>query len=136
VNIDQLKADLTRDEGTKLKPYTDTRRKLSIGTGRNLDDVGISPDEADLMLTNDISNVVASLDKAFPWWSTLSDARQRALANMCFNLGFSGLLAFRQMLDALKAGDFKTAAQQALNSEWAKQVGARAQRIATLMENG
>ena len=42
--IEQLKLD----EGVKLKPYRDTAGKLTIGVGRNLDDAGISPTEADL----------------------------------------------------------------------------------------
>ena len=39
--IEQLKTDLKADEGLKLKPYTCTANKLTIGIGRNLDDVGI-----------------------------------------------------------------------------------------------
>ncbi len=136
LDITQLKSDLKRDEGTRLKLYKDTAGKASIGTGRNLDDVGISPAEADLMLNNDIEGVIQTLDKAFPWWKTLSETRQRALANMCFNTGFSKLLGFRNMLDALKAGDWNRASQEALNSEWAGQVGDRAQRIALQLVNG
>lgn len=136
MDITQLKSDLTRDESTKLKPYTDTRGKLSIGTGRNLSDNGISADEADLMLANDISSVIQTLDNAFPWWSTMSEPRQCALANMCFNMGFSRLLGFRQMLNALQTGDYMEASKQSLDSDWAREVGDRAHRIALQFVNG
>ncbi len=136
MNIDQLKQDLMRDEGTRLKPYEDSIGKLTIGIGRNLDDVGITPDEAIYLLNNDIVKVIETLNKAFPWWTALSEPRQRALANMTFNMGFSKLLGFRQMLSALQAGNFEEASQQALNSDWAKQVGARANRIAALIASG
>ncbi len=136
MDINQLKQDLMRDEGTRLKPYEDSVGKLTIGIGRNLDDVGVTPDEALYLLNNDILKVTQALDKAFPWWTALSEPRQRALANMCFNMGFSRLLGFRQMLAALQAGNFEEASQQALNSEWAKQVGARANRISQLLATG
>lgn len=136
LDISLLKQDLTRDEGTRLKLYKDTRGKSSIGIGRNLDDVGISAAEADFLLANDIANVVQTLDKAFPWWTTMSEPRQCALANMAFNMGFSKLLGFRLMLDALKSGDYMEASKQALDSEWARQVGDRAHRIALQFING
>ncbi|HAC30701.1 MAG TPA: lysozyme, partial [Marinobacter hydrocarbonoclasticus] len=50
-----LKTQLKRHEGLRLKPYLDTASspRLTIGYGRNLEDVGISRDEADFMLDND-----------------------------------------------------------------------------------
>jgi lysozyme len=55
---------------------------------------------------------------------------------MTFNMGFSKLLGFRNMLDALKTGNWQRAHDEALNSEWAGQVGDRAQRIALQFLNG
>ena len=136
MDITQLRADLIRDEGVRLKPDEDSRGILTLGVGRNIEEVGISQAEADLMLDNDIAKVTATLDKAFPWMQTLSEPRQRALANMCFNLGFSKLLGFRQMLNALKAGDYMEASKQALDSEWSRQVGDRSHRIALQFING
>jgi lysozyme len=51
---------------------------------------------------------------------------------MALNLGWPRLSAFRNMLAALQAMDYATAAREALDSKWAKQVGARAERIAAL----
>lgn len=51
---DILRPQLRIDEGVREFPYTDTVGKLSIGVGRNLDDVGLRPDEIALMLENDI----------------------------------------------------------------------------------
>lgn len=136
MNIAQLKQDLTHDEGVRLMPYVDSVGKVTIGVGRNLTDDGISSGEMDIMLTNDITNVMQSLDMAIPYWKNLSETRQRALANMCFNMGLHRLLGFTNMLAAIRAGDFTTASTEALNSEWARQVGARAQRIAVLLATG
>lgn len=52
--ITVLKDMLIRHEGLKLKPYRDTVGKLTIGAGRNLNDLGISEREAMFLLDNDI----------------------------------------------------------------------------------
>jgi lysozyme len=136
MDVKALTDELVRDEGMRTKPYYCTAGKLTIGVGRNIEDVGITEDEARYLLENDIRRVCAELDQAFPWWRQLSDRRQRALANMAFNLGLGRLLKFRKCLAALEAGDYAEAAAQALNSTWARQVGARASRIAVMIREG
>ena len=131
-----LVRDLVRDEGMRLKPYTDTVGKVTIGVGRNLDDVGISEDEALAMLDADIDRSMADLDRTLPWLFERPEPVRRALVNMCFNLGWPRLSGFRNMLDALEAGDYDRAAAEALDSRWARQVGARAERIAALFREG
>ncbi|TWB15585.1 glycoside hydrolase family protein [Nitrospirillum bahiense] len=131
-----LADDLRRDEGTRLKPYTDTVGKLSIGVGRNLTDVGITQEEADTMLAGDIARTMAALDQGIPWWRNLPAGVQRAVANMGFNMGVPTLLTFRTTLGHLQAGRFAQAADAALASKWASQVGARATRIAALIRAG
>lgn len=131
-----IAAELRRDEGVRLKPYRCSAGRLSIGVGRNLDDVGISAAEAELLLDNDIARAATDLDRALPWWRGLSEGRQRALVNMAFNLGLPRLLGFSAMLAALRAGDYARAAAEALNSRWAGQVGARAARVAAMIREG
>ena len=131
-----LVADLRRDEGVAYKPYRDSEGILSIGVGRNLEDRGISDDEIDFLLANDLNWVVVDLDRGAPWWREMTTKRQRAFANMVFNLGWPRLSGFKQMLAALEAGDWDEAANQALDSRWAVQVGARAERIAELFRSG
>lgn len=136
MNIDKLTEQLKNDEGVRSKPYKDSVDKTSIGTGRNLDDVGLSPDEIQLLLSNDIARVTADLDRAMPWWSQMSDARQNVLANMCFNMGLAKLSGFVNTLGAMQAGQYDAAADGMLASKWAVQVGARAQRLAATMRTG
>jgi lysozyme len=131
-----LLSELERDEGVRLKPYRDTVGKLTIGVGRNLDDVGISRDEARSLLDNDVSRTMAELDSHLPWWSSLDAVRQRVMVNMAFNMGIEGLLTFKNTLAAVKAGDYSAAAEKMLLSKWALQVGARARRLADMMSEG
>jgi lysozyme len=107
-----------------------------VGYGRNLDDAGITAEEAEFLLRNDVRRVFAELDRDMPWWRELSPGRQRALANMAVNLGLPRLKEFRLMLSALRRGDHEEAARQTLDSRWARQVGDRARRIAGLLGPG
>jgi len=136
MNIDNLKAQLTIDEGRKKRIYVDTVGKITAGVGRNLTDRDFSDDEIDLMLTNDIELVERQLDINLPWWRSMSEARQTVLANMAFNMGIAGLLKFKNTLAAMLSGRYDDAAKGMLDSLWSRQVGARAQRLAAIMRTG
>ena len=131
-----LQDQLVRDEGLRLKPYKDSVGKLTIGIGRNLDDVGISKDEAMVLLSNDILAATKSLETAFPWTMALDEVRLAALINMTFNMGIGGLAKFKNFLAACQQGNWTEARNQMLDSIWAEQVGARAQRLAIQVETG
>lgn len=131
-----MRSELIRDEAMRLKPYRDSVGKLTIGVGRNLDDVGISQVEAAQMLDSDIRRTADALDKALPWWRSLDEVRQRVILNMAFNLGVAGLLGFKNTLAAVQAGKYDDAAAGMLASKWARQVGDRARRLANMMVAG
>ena len=136
VNLDALHHDLERDEGRRHKPYRDSVGKLTVGVGRNLDDIGLADDEVDHLLDNDIARAIRGLDRAIPWWRQVpGEARRRALVNMAFNIGIPRLMSFKKMLAALRRGAWTEAKAEALDSKWARQVGARAQRIAKAIEH-
>lgn len=142
MNLNALRAQLIQDEGLRLKSYRDSVGKLTIGVGRNLDDVGISESEALMMLENDIERACADLDSKLPWWRGMSDARQEVLANLCFNMGIGrsdpphGLLSFRNTLAVMERGDYEAAANGMGASKWATQVGVRATRLIEMMRKG
>jgi len=131
-----LKRALVRDEGLRLKPYKDSVGKLSIGIGRNLEDVGISREEAEHLLESDIDRTAQELYQKLPWIASLTDERQLVLLNMAFNLGVRGLLSFTRTLAHVQAGRYEKASLEMLNSKWASQVGTRAIRLAKLMKDG
>ena len=131
-----LRDQLTRDEGIRLAPYRDTVGKLTIGCGRNLDDKGITRDEALYLLENDIAEVTLQVSRAFPWAGFLNDARRGVLINMAFNMGIERLKTFKNMLAAMDIGDWPTAADELMDSKYAKQVGERAARLRTQLITG
>lgn len=129
-----LREQLFRDEGVRLKPYKDSVGKLTIGVGRNLTDVGISMAEADLLLDNDITRAAAAVMARIPFAASLGEVRFAVLVNMAYNLGIAGLMKFTQFLADVEKGDFAVAAVEMLNSTWAQQVGARAERLSKQLE--
>lgn len=135
-SVADLIADLKLDEGLRLKPYRDTVGKLTIGIGRNLDDVGISESEAEYLLGNDINRTIDDMDRLMPWWQGLDDTRKRVLINMGFQMGVSGLLKFKATLKAVQDGDYSLAASRMLDSLWFKQTPNRAKRLCEMMRSG
>lgn len=131
-----LKLMLIRHEGMRLKPYRDTVGKLTIGIGRNLDDVGISQEEALLMLDQDIARTQKEMFLKIPMTERLDSVRYDVLLSMCFNMGTDKVAAFKKMLDAIIQYDYEEASSQMLNSKWAIQVGDRAKELAQMMRTG
>lgn len=126
---------LVKHEGLKLKPYKDTKGILTIGVGRNLESVGLSQEEALMLLSNDINRVKSELEP-LEWFRTLDFVRQDVMLNMAFNMGTSKLLRFKKMIEAIKLRQWKTASEEMLASQWAEQVGSRAQQLAWMMSSG
>lgn len=160
-SLNLLRSEIPRDEGKVPTPYLDDGP--TVGFGHNLGTVPFTPSQIDLLgdsydpaerdlikrfkkpltdqqmyqiLDDDIANSEAALDRNLPRWRTLSDARQRALMNMTFNMGWGGVSQFKRMLAAIDQGDYATAAAEMRHSKWATQVGDRARRLAQMMEAG
>lgn len=130
-----IQALLVVHEGERLKPYRDTKGLLTIGVGRCLDREGISSAESRALLANDISAIATALAK-LDWYRRLDAVRSAAMVDMAFNLGIHGLLEFHAMIDALTQGNFAEAARQAMSSEWAREVGIRADDIEEMILTG
>lgn len=137
MRVDDLITQLRRDEGEVLHAYQDSFGYLTIGVGRMIDrrrGGGITREESEHLLVNDIRRVVNALDRYIPWWSMLSEERQLVLANMAFNMGTERLVSgWPSTLGAIKRGEYDRAAALMAGSKWARQVGARADRLVAAM---
>lgn len=124
------------NEGKRLKLYKCLSKKITTGYGRNLTDNGISEDEAELMLKNDLEVCKDVLYDIFGFenFLLLSDKRRMILTDMVYNLGESRFRTFKKMIHAVKNRDYYEAATQILDSNYATQVPNRAKRNAKLME--
>jgi lysozyme len=117
-------------------PYTDTVGVLTVGYGRAIGRIGISRDEAELLLENDVARAISDLDFAMPWWTGLDEVRQLALTELRFQLGLNGLLDFRKMREALRQKQYGHAADELLDSVVAQQAPNRIKRLAAMLRTG
>ena len=134
-----LKEQLLREEGSESCAYQDTLGFWTIGVGRLIDPKkggGLSQDEIEYLLDNDIKAKTREVLTALPWASRLSEPRQAVLIGMAFQMGLRGLLQFKRTLGSIEDGHYSEAAAGMLDSTWAKQTPARAQRLAKQMETG
>ena len=133
--MSNLIAQLKRHESVELKPYKCTSGKLTIGVGRNLEDIGITEQEAELLLLNDIGRVKQELVND-QWYMNLDPVRKAVIENMSFNLGYPTLKKFQNMIAHISEGNYELASKEMLNSRWSKQVGQRSIELAEQMRTG
>lgn len=130
-----LEKMIIRHEGKRHLPYECSAGKITIGVGRNLDDMGLSEDEIMYLLRNDISRCEAELD-AYSWFRKLDQVRRDACIDLCFNMGLTRILRFRKMIDGLDKRLWDYAADELLDSRYKDQVGNRANEISEMIRTG
>jgi lysozyme len=136
---DKLIEMLKRHEGVESHAYKCSENKITIGVGRNVDKsggLGLSDDEVDYLLQNDIDRVSSELDSEYEWFAGLDDVRQDAMIDISFNLGQTRLRAFKNALAAMAKGDWRAAADEFMDSRWSGQVGNRAKELTEMIRTG
>lgn len=138
-----LLADLRRDEGFRANAYPDPlshAEPYTIGYGHTGPEVHMgltwSVAQAETALESDAAFAEHDLDRFAPWWRKLDGLRQDVMVNMAFNLGATKLMKFHNTLATIEGGQWQAAHDGMLASAWARQVGARAVRLANQMLTG
>ena len=144
--IDRIKAA----EGFRALPYRDINRYWTIGYGHlistdatltydqalTLSNAPWSVDLAALSIEHQINDCGLSLDRAFPWFHNLDSARQESFIELCYNMGINHLSQFTHLLAAAESAQWVVVAVELIDSLYARQVGARAKRIAIELGTG
>jgi len=134
--IEKAAKELKRHEGGYRKyPYRCTAGKLTIGFGHNLDDGGISLQEAEFIFNNDIKLCIDDLKIIFTDFETLPEAIQLVLINMRFQLGSGGFRQFKKTIQACKMRQWQIMARQMRKSQWYLQTTGRAEELASIVES-
>jgi lysozyme len=87
------------------------------------------------MLTNDIGWYETQA-MTFPWYASLDPVRATVVCTMIFNMGLRTFSQFHDTIGCIQRGDWEGAAANMMASAWARQVGARAERLADMMRLG
>lgn len=142
----RLRAQLAKHEGNRPFVYDDAtgksvavgsqvRGKLTVGVGRNLEDKGLSQDEIEYLLDNDISDCLAQA-QSFPWFAGLDPVRQAVIVELLFNLGLTRFKTFKKFIGFISEGRWVHAAGELKNSRWAEQVKGRADTLINMIKAG
>jgi len=134
MNYNKIKDQLIIHEGLRLKPYRCPAGKLTIGIGRNLEDKGITEDEALELLYNDLRECEKDLRDMLSDFEKYPDNIQHVLMNMRFQLGGQGLRGFRLMIRAVKNMNWPEMIRQMKDSAWYGQTPNRANDLIRLVE--
>ena len=137
--MEKLLAMLKRHEGVESHAYECSEGKITVGVGRNIDaegGIGLSEEEIDFLLQNDIQRCIVELSSEYDWFIDLDDVRKDAMVDIAFNLGITRLRLFKRALAAMAVGNYKEASTEFLDSKWAKQVGSRALELTDMIASG
>ena len=129
---------IKRHEGVKSKVYLCSAGYETIAVGRNIAEsgLGLSEDEIEYLLNNDIKRVREELEDNYFWFRALNEARQDAMIDICFNLGLTRLRGFVKALEAMSREQFDIAADEFMDSRWSQQVGNRAIEVTEMIRTG
>jgi lysozyme len=136
--MEVLREMLKRHEGYRDKVYLDSEGFPTVGYGHHLyPGSRISCQIAELLLDMDLADTVNEFMKLSPnRIKKLNMSRRRIIMDMIFNMGLQRVLAFKKMWEAIDREDWETAANEMLDSKWAKQVKGRADELSEIMRKG
>lgn len=143
MNLDNLRKQLEIDEGVVYKVYLDHLGYPTFGIGhliRESDpehgepvDTPVSEDRVVEAFEQDVQSVLSDCNKLYGDFEDLPEEAQEIIANMMFNLGYPRLSKFKGMKQGVDTRDWNKAADEMIDSNWYRQVGARAQRLVDRM---
>lgn len=148
MDLYKMERELIDDEGWRSRPYKCTAGHWTIGVGHKMNpgeligrirDIEWSSEKIFQTLEQDIQIATRGCEMIFgrSRFESFSDKRQRALVNMCFQMGTHGLQGFKRMIDAIFNEDWVQAHNEALDSKWARQDSPeRAKRVAKMLLEG
>jgi lysozyme len=133
----KIAKNIKEHEGLRLKAYKCTAGKTTIGYGRNLDDNGISEQEAEALLHADLRKIKAVIDRRLgEKGELLPDNVYEVLVEMAYQMGLKNLFQFKKTLKFIEEGDYKSASKEMLDSEWFRQTPGRATILSIKMSGG
>lgn len=108
----------------------------TIGYGRNLMSRGLSEEEAQYLLANDLAEVYDDLSTTYPWFEKLSPNRQVAMVDLRYNMGAGTLAEFKKFLAAMAKSDYSTASAELVDSSYGRKQVKRSTLNRELIKNG
>ena len=130
-DFNKLVDRILENEGFKAKPYQCSEGVWTIGHGITY----LTEEESKRIVADRIAEKHLGLGGTLDWYNDLPPEVQGVILEMCFQMGTSGMLQFRKMIEAMKDKDWKRASLEMKDSKWYRQTPNRCERLAEIVSN-
>ena len=130
-----LLESIKHHEGFVEHVYDDSLGIPTIGYGFAIKDLVLEEDLCDEILLRKLRILGRSVMGKFPFFDSLPSECKSVLMEMCYQLGVRGVSKFKKALKAMDDGDWEKAADEMLDSKWAKQTPNRAKEMSNIIRS-
>ena len=131
----ELLESIKKHEGFVKHVYDDSLGIPTIGYGFAIKDLILEEDLCDEILLRKLHILGRSVMGKFPFFDSLPSDCKSVLMEMCYQLGVTGVSKFKKALKAMDDGDWEKAADEMLDSKWAKQTPRRAKEMSDIIRS-
>ena len=131
----ELLESIKHHEGFVEHVYDDSLGIPTIGYGFAIKDLVLDEDIAEEILIRKLEKLKRNANSRFRWLEDMPVVIQEVILNMCYQLGVTGVSKFRRAISALQEGDWDEAANEMLDSLWARQTPNRATELSNIVRN-
>jgi len=133
--VKDLLESIKKHEGFVEHVYDDSLDIPTIGYGFAIKDLVLDEDIAEEILIRKLEKLKRNANSRFQWLEDMPQEIQAVVLNMCYQLGVTGVSKFRKAISALQEGEWHEAADEMLDSLWARQTPNRAEELSNIVRN-
>ena len=125
----ELLSSIRKHEGFRSKVYKCSESFDTIGYGFAIKDLVLDEDICNIILQRKLESLIRSIEFKFSWYADLPNSVKDVVIECCYQLGLSGFGKFKKSIEHLKNEEWELAADEMLDSKWAKQTPNRAKAL-------
>ena len=122
-------------EGFRDKVYKCSEGFDTIGYGFAIKDLILDQDIAEMILDRKLKALTENINNKFDWFNESPQKVQDVVSNMCYQIGLSGFSKFKKTIYYLETEQYEEAADEMLDSLWARQTPNRANELSNNIRN-
>jgi len=133
--VKDLLESIKKHEGFVEHVYDDSLGIPTIGYGFAIKDLVLEEDICEEILLRKLRQLSRTVMNKFPFFDSLPPDAKSVLMEMCYQLGVTGVSKFKKALKAMDNSDWEKAADEMLDSKWAKQTPNRAKEMSNIIRS-